>query len=66
MCSQNLAECLVEEVSSRVVVLDLESAFSVYMEAEALAAVRRNALGHMDCEVVLLDCVYDIDLLAAL
>ena len=55
-----------EKVSSRVVVLDLTSALSVDVEAEALSAVSRNALCNVDSEVVLFDCVDDLDLLAAL
>ena len=66
MCSKDLAESLVEKVSSRVVVLDLTSALRVNVEAEALSAVGRDALCNVDCEVVLLDCVHDLDLLAAL
>ena len=66
MCSEELAESLVEKVGGRVVVLYLKPSFCVHMEAEALAAVCRDALGNMDCEVVLLDCVDDIDLFSAL
>ena len=66
MCSENLAESLVEEVGCRVVVLDVESSLRIHMEAEALCAVSRNALCYMDREVVLLYSVYDVDLLAAL
>ena len=66
MCSEDLAESLVEEVGRCMVVLDLESSLCVHVEAEALCAVSRNALCNMDSEVILLDCVYDVDLLAAL
>ena len=55
-----------EKVCRRVIVLDLESSLGVHMEAEAFCAVCRDALGYVDCEVVLLDCVDDIDLFAAL
>ena len=66
MCSEDFAERLVEKVGCRVVVLDLESSLCVNMEAEALGAVSRDALCYVDCEVVFLDCVYDVDLLTAL
>ena len=41
------------------------SALCIYMEAEAFRAVCRDAFRNMDGEVVFLDCVYDVDLLAA-
>ena len=66
MCSEDLAESLVEEVGRCVVVLDLSPSFCVYMEAEALCTVCRDALCHMYRKVVLLDGVNDLDLLAAL
>jgi len=66
MCSEDLAESLVEEVGSCMVVLDLCPALCVHMEAEALSAVCRDTLCDMDGKVVLLDGVDDADLLATL
>ena len=54
MCTEDLAESLVEKVCRCVVVLDLESSLCVHMETEAFCAVCRDALGNMDREVVLL------------
>ena len=65
MCSEDFAERLVEKVGSGMVVFNLTSSFCVYKQAEALAAVSRDALCNMDCKVVFLDGVDDIDLLAA-
>ena len=50
MCSEDLAESLVEKVGRSMVVLDLESSFSIHVEAEALGAVSRDALSNVDCE----------------
>ena len=66
MCSENLAESLVKKVSCRVVVLDLSPSLCIYMEAETLSAVCRDTLRYVDSKVVLLDCINDADLLAAL
>ncbi|MBQ1252361.1 MAG: hypothetical protein IIY02_05535 [Firmicutes bacterium] len=55
-----------EKVGSCMVVLDLESSLCVNMEAEALGAVCRDTLRNMYCEVILLDSVDNVDLLAAL
>ena len=49
-----------------MVIFDAEPSLCVHVEAEALCAVGRNALCNVDCEVILLDCIYDADLLAAL
>ena len=66
MCTEDLAESLVEKVGCTMIVLDLESSLSVHVETEALGAICRNAFSHMDCEVVLLDCIDDVDLFSAL
>ena len=66
MCSEDLTESLVEKMGSCMVVFNLDSSFSVNMEAEALCAVGRDAFCNVDGKVVLLDCVYDLDLFSAL
>ena len=48
MCSEDLAESLVEKVGRCMVVFDLDPALCINMEAEALRAVCRDALCNMD------------------
>ena len=55
-----------EKVGRTVIVLDLASSLSINVKAEAFCAVCRDTLSNVDCKVVLLDSVDDIDPLAAL
>ena len=66
MCTKNLAKSLVEKVCSRVIVLNLASSLRIYMEAEALSAVCRNALCNVNSEVVFLDGIDNVYLFATL
>ena len=66
MCSKSLSQSEIQKVGRRVVGCDLEPALHVNLQGEGLLAVCRNPFGYVDRKVVLLDCVEDLDLLAAL
>ena len=65
MCSEDFPKGVVQKVGSRVVSCYPEPAASIDLQGESSFAVLGNALGYVDRQVVLLDCVEDPDLLSA-
>ena len=66
MRSENLAQSLMEKVGATVVVLNITSSCGINHQAETSAAIRRQFLGDMNRQVVLLHGVEDLDSLAVL
>ena len=61
MGSEDLAQSLIEEVCTGVIVRNFLTALCVYYEGEACIAVLGEFLRDMDCKAVFLDGVEDID-----